>query len=79
MDVPREPWRAFPFLSVPSRTVESPGRKQAFLVDVCLDLAGQSGDTMREGTFDGLRFYRLNGKYYVRMKSSFDGKRFLED
>jgi hypothetical protein len=40
---------------------------------------GQSGDTMREGTFDGLRFYRLNGKYYVRMKSSFDGKRFLED
>jgi hypothetical protein len=42
-------------------------------------MARQAGDIMMTGTIDGLCFYKMCGRYYVRMKSSLSGKRFWRD
>jgi hypothetical protein len=39
-------------------------------------MAKQAGDIFIEGTIDDLSFYKMDGKYYVRMKSSLTGKKF---
>lgn len=39
-------------------------------------MAKQAGDYFIEGTIDDLTFYKMEGKYYVRMKSSLTGKKF---
>lgn len=39
-------------------------------------MAKQAGDFLIEGTIDELTFYKMDGKYYVRMKSSLTGKKF---
>lgn len=41
-------------------------------------MAKQAGDYFIEGTFDDLTFYKMDGVYYVRMKSSLTGKKFWE-
>jgi hypothetical protein len=42
----------------------------------CLLMAKQAGDFFIEGTIDDLTYYKMEGKYYVRMKSSLTGKKF---
>jgi len=42
-------------------------------------MARQSGHIKLEGTIGGLCFYRLEGAYYVRRKSSLSRKRVLKD
>jgi hypothetical protein len=42
-------------------------------------MARQAGNLKLEGTIDSLTFYRMNGIYYVRTKSSLDRKRILRD
>ena len=42
-------------------------------------MAKQVGDIKVTGTIDDICFYRMEGKYYVRMKSSLTGKRFWRD
>ena len=42
-------------------------------------MAKQAGDIFIKGTIDDLCFYKMDGKYYVRMKSSLSGKRFWKD
>jgi hypothetical protein len=42
-------------------------------------MARQSGDIKISGTIDGLCFYRMEGAFYVRRKSSLTGKRFRKD
>ena len=42
-------------------------------------MAKQAGDIFIEGTIDDLTYYKMYGKYYVRMKSSLTGKRFRKD
>lgn len=42
-------------------------------------MAKQSGDFVFTGTIDDLTFYRMEGRYYVRRKSSLSGKRFHTD
>jgi hypothetical protein len=42
-------------------------------------MAKQAGDIFIEGTIDDLTFYKMCGKYYVRMKTSLTGKRFWKD
>ena len=39
-------------------------------------MARQAGDIFIEGTIDDLTFYKMEGKYYVRTKSSLTAKRF---
>ena len=39
-------------------------------------MARQAGNIFIEGIIDDLSFYRMDGKYYVRMKSSLTGVRF---
>lgn len=39
-------------------------------------MAKQAGDIFIEGSFGDLTFYKMEGKYYVRTKSSLTGKRF---
>jgi hypothetical protein len=39
-------------------------------------MAKQAGDYFIEGTIDDLTYYKMEGKYYVRMKSSLTGKKF---
>ena len=39
-------------------------------------MAKQAGPFFIEGTLDDLTFYKMEGKYYVRMKSSVTGKKF---
>lgn len=38
-------------------------------------MAKQAGMIKIEGTIDGICFYKLDGNYYARAKSSLDGKR----
>jgi hypothetical protein len=42
-------------------------------------MAKQTGDLFIEGTIEDLSFYKMEGAYYVRMKSSLTGKRFWRD
>jgi hypothetical protein len=42
-------------------------------------MARQSGEIKIIGTVDDICFYKMEGKYYVRMKSSLTGKRFWKD
>jgi hypothetical protein len=42
-------------------------------------VAKQAGDIKIIGTIDNLCFYRMEGNYYVRMKTSLTGKRFWKD
>jgi len=42
-------------------------------------MAKQAGDLFIEGTLDDLTFYKMNGIYYVRMKTSLTAKRFWKD
>jgi hypothetical protein len=42
-------------------------------------MAKQAGDLFIEGTLDDLTFYKMNGTYYVRMKTSLTAKRFWKD
>ena len=42
-------------------------------------MAKQCGPIKLTGTIDNLCFYELEGEYYVRMKSSLDGKRVKQD
>jgi hypothetical protein len=44
-----------------------------------LDMAKQSGAHIITGTIDNLCFYRMEGKYYVRMKHSLNGERVKKD
>lgn len=44
-----------------------------------LGMAKQSGAHTITGTVDNLCFYRMEGKYYVRTKSSLTGKRVKKD
>lgn len=44
-----------------------------------LFMAKQAGAIFIEGTIDDLTFYKMCGKYYVRMKTSLTGKRFWKD
>jgi hypothetical protein len=46
---------------------------------VFLDMAKQSGAHTITGTIDNLCFYQMEGKYYVRLKSSLTGKRVKKD
>jgi hypothetical protein len=39
-------------------------------------MAKQAGDFFIEGTIDDLTFYKMDGKYYVRMKSSLTKRKF---
>ena len=39
-------------------------------------MAKQAGNIFIEGTLDDLTFYKMDGVYYVRMKSSLTGKKF---
>jgi hypothetical protein len=39
-------------------------------------MARQAGNIFIEGIIDDLSFYRMDGKYYVRLKSSLTGKKF---
>lgn len=39
-------------------------------------MAKQAGEIFIEGSFDDLCFYRLEGKYYVRRKSSLNSRKF---
>jgi hypothetical protein len=39
-------------------------------------MAKQAGTIFIEGTIDDLTFYKMEGRYYVRMKSSLTGKKF---
>lgn len=39
-------------------------------------MAKQAGEFFIEGSFDDLCFYKMDGKYYVRMKSSLSSKKF---
>jgi hypothetical protein len=39
-------------------------------------MAKQAGELFIEGTIDDLTFYKMDGKYYLRMKSSLTGKKF---
>ena len=42
-------------------------------------MAKQAGDIFIVGTLDDLTFYKMEGHYFVRMKSSLTGKRFWND
>jgi hypothetical protein len=42
-------------------------------------MAKQAGDIFIVGTVDDLCFYKMNEKYYVRMKSSLTGKKFWKN
>jgi hypothetical protein len=42
-------------------------------------MAKQAGDFFIEGTMDDLTYYKIDGKYYVRMKSSLTGKKFWKN
>lgn len=42
-------------------------------------MAKQAGDIFIVGTLDDLTFYKMEGHYFVRMKSSLTGKRFWKD
>ena len=42
-------------------------------------MAKLRGDFFIEGTIDGLTFYKMEGTYYVRMKSSLSRERFWKD
>ncbi len=39
-------------------------------------MARQTSDIIITGTYDNLVFYRMEGKGYIRMKSSLTGKQF---
>jgi len=42
-------------------------------------MAKQIGDKKLTGTIDNVTFYKMEGEYYVRMKSSLTRKRFFKD
>ncbi len=42
-------------------------------------MAKQAGAIFIEGTIDDLCFYKMDGRYYVRMKSSLSSKKFWKD
>jgi hypothetical protein len=42
-------------------------------------MAKQAGDYFIEGTVDDLTYYKMEGKYYVKMKSSLTGKKFWKN
>lgn len=42
-------------------------------------MARQSGNIVITGTIDNLCFYQMDGKFYVRVKSSLSGKRVKKD
>jgi hypothetical protein len=42
-------------------------------------MAKQAGEYRVRGSIDGLCFYKMDGEYYVRRKSSLTGKRFWKD
>jgi hypothetical protein len=42
-------------------------------------MAKQVGDIKTTGTIDGICFYKMEGEYYVRIKSSLTAKRFWKD
>jgi hypothetical protein len=42
-------------------------------------MAKQAGDIKITGTIEGLCFYRMEGRYYVRRKSTLTGRRFQRD
>jgi len=42
-------------------------------------MARQTGDIVITGIIDDMTFYKMEGAYYVRMKSSLTGKRFWRD
>jgi hypothetical protein len=42
-------------------------------------MAKQAGEYRFIGTVDGLCFYKMEGSYYMRLKSSLTGKRFWKD
>jgi hypothetical protein len=42
-------------------------------------MAKQVGNILLTGTLDGLTFYKMEGQYYVRLKSSLTGKRVKKD
>jgi hypothetical protein len=42
-------------------------------------MAKQTGDIRITGTIEGYCFYRMEGKYYVRRKSTLTGRRFQRD
>jgi hypothetical protein len=44
-----------------------------------MSMAKQVGDIKVTGTIEDICFYRMEGNYYVRMKSSLTGKRFWRD
>ena len=68
-----------PFSSLESPTV--PYREVALSCDCmfAFTMAKQAGDIRITGTLDDLTFYKMDGKYYVRLKSSLTRKRFMKD
>jgi hypothetical protein len=42
-------------------------------------MAKQTGPIRIQGTIDGLTFYKMEGQYYVRRKSSLSSKKFFKD
>jgi hypothetical protein len=42
-------------------------------------MAKQAGDIFITGTIDDLCFYKMDGAYYVRLKSSLTGKKFWKN
>jgi len=42
-------------------------------------MAKQAGSVFIEGCFDDLTFYKMDGKYYVRMKSSLSSRKFWKN
>ena len=49
------------------------------IVSIILTMAKQAGTYHITGCFDNLCFYEMEGKYYVRLKSSLTGKRVKKD
>lgn len=56
-----------------------PLHRPAILFILLKTMARQTGTFHITGTFDDLCFYRMEGGYYVRMRSSLTGKRFWKD
>gem|GEM_PF-415164 len=44
-----------------------------------ITMAKQAGEVFITGTIDELTFYKMDGTYYVRLKSSLNRKRFMKD
>jgi hypothetical protein len=55
--------------------IRMPLDKGLLQIVYCL-MAKQSGEVFIEGTIDDLTFYKMDGLYYVRMKSSLSSKQF---